>query len=206
MQIKNSFQKTRDKFLRPSSYWQYQVWNRRKKLISRRLSILGVLAGLAVAFGLPRIASQGISSSNVASAIMTFASIAFGACLTGAVLALTLPSDKLRKELSEHHTPKDSKFSDFSDLVFVFTWSAISQLPLILGGIFLLFVGGNFFTGHSHPREIWFRSCLGLITFFGVNALAQLIAVVKAISSMAGVAPLLEVKSSAAVEKRESPD
>jgi hypothetical protein len=177
----------------PNHYWRYQVRHRRRKLVSWRRLVLIIIVTAAAVLWLPRDVNGNLQLADMATAILTFAAISFGACLTGAVLALTIPSDAQRRELAAHKVSVDSRFTDFSDLVFTFTWSAMCQLPLVLLALVAYFVGGSIripsghFGGHLPELVV-----LGLMAVAGVNAFGQLTTVVKTISQLAHVGPLLD--------------
>jgi hypothetical protein len=66
--------------------------------------------------------------------ILTYAAIAFGFCITGMALVLTLPSDKFLKALQMHKTQTKGQ-SSYLDLLFVFSWTAICHWLLVVTAI-----------------------------------------------------------------------
>ncbi len=169
-----------------NNFWSCQVWQRRGKLFTWRRGILAAVVGLAAAFLIPRTGNEQALVSDLAATALTFASISFGACLTGAVLALTVPSKDQREYWSQSGL-SDSPFSHFSDLMFVFTWSSMSQLAVVGAGLGL-------YISEAPPAPIAgqhvylaLRIFLGILGAVSVNAFLQLTAVVKTISQMAVV-------------------
>ncbi|WP_201732350.1 hypothetical protein [Acidithrix sp. C25] len=133
---------------------------------------------------IPHMADMRDITSNLAATALIFASISFGACLTGAVVALTVPSEKAREDWASRGLTNGS-FSHFSDLMFVFTWSAICQLGVVGAAIGLYLSEAPL--SPATPEHVYlalpiFLEILGIV---GVIAFAQLIAVVSTISQIA---------------------
>ncbi len=179
------------------------MYGRRKELIEiGRLSTLAAIGILSALF-VSRL--NGVSSIlvNCATAAMTFASIAFAACLTGAVLALTVPTDEQRKHWSGTKK-KGSSFSHFSDLMFVFTWSAMCQIPVMGIGI-LVFIGAGSISNTGVVNiSIPVRVSVGLLVVVGLYALLQLTAVVRTISQLAVVGAANHSKNDGRTESESS--
>jgi len=167
-----------------NNFWACQVWQRRARLFSRRRGILAVVIGLAAAFLIPRIGNEQALVSDLAATSLTFASISFGACLTGAVLALTVPSKVQRDDWSQSSLP-GSPFSHFSDLVFVFTWSAMSQLAVVGASVGLYLTEAPPTTIATQHVDVALQIFLGILGAVGINAVLQLTAVVRTISQLA---------------------
>ena len=165
-------------------FWSCQVWGRRRKLLSWGRGIVAAAVGVVAALLIPRIANEQALVSDLAATALTFASISFGACLTGAVLALTVPSKDQRDYWSQSGLP-GSRFSHFSDLIFVFTWSAMSQLAVVGASVGLYLAEAPPTTIPTQHVDIALRVCLGILGAVGVNAVLQLTTVVKTISQLA---------------------
>jgi hypothetical protein len=166
-------------------YWRGQVWPRRRQLLTDRTLILAICGGAlltALAWHQPLGKAK---ISDLAGAELAFASISFGACVTGAVLALTLsPRDRI-SEWAGIVLP-GKRFSIYSDLMFVFTWSAVSQLGVIVAAGLGFFLGGDGSIGPSRPR--WSHiALLSLNCTIIIYALAQLFTIIATISQLAVV-------------------
>lgn len=170
----------------PNNFWYCQVWQRRRRLSSWPRAICAIMAGLAAALLVPRAGNEQALVPDLAVTALTFASISFGACLTGAVLALTVPSKDQRDHWSLASLP-GSSFSHFSDLMFVFTWSAMSQLAVVGAAVGLyLFESPPAPAGKQHVYAA-LKVFLGILGVVSINAILQLTAVVKTISQIAVV-------------------
>ncbi len=167
----------------PNDFWSCQVWQRSRKLISWRGGIVAVGVGVVAALLIPRAANEQPLVSDLAATALTFASISFGACLTGAVLALTVPSKDQRDYWSRSGLP-GSRFSHFSDLIFVFTWSAMSQLAVVGASVGLYLAEASPTTVSTQHAGIALRVVLAILGAVGVNAVLQLTTVVKTISQL----------------------
>src|SRR5437870_1958753 len=76
------------------------------------------------------------TTSAVAVAFLTYASIALGFSLAGLTLALTLPNEGFVQLLSTNR-PRGSKYDSYSALLFVFSWTAIIHWLLVVIAVLL---------------------------------------------------------------------
>src|SRR4051794_9718636 len=103
-----------------------QVWPRRARITYLDFTFWIALAsgpGLAILFS--KLPGGDLAIRDLAGAGLSYASIAFGACVTGVVLVLTIPNPK-HAERWATRTSGSSQFSHYSDLIFVLTWSAVA--------------------------------------------------------------------------------
>lgn len=84
----------------------------------------------------------GLKPNDVAGVILTYAAIAFGFCITGMALVITLPSDNFLRKLQRHHTHANGQ-SSYLDLLFVFSWTAVCDWILVVLGIVTILVRGT---------------------------------------------------------------
>lgn len=80
--------------------------------------------------------------SDVCVALLTYAAIALGFSLAGLTLVLTLPNPNFVKELANTR-PEKSKHDSYTNLLFVFTWTAFAHWILILMSVVLLVISGS---------------------------------------------------------------
>jgi hypothetical protein len=74
--------------------------------------------------------------------VLTYAAIAFGFCITGMALVLTLPSENFLKAL-QNHTLHSKGQSSYLDLLFVFSWTAVCHWALVVSGIAAILIRGT---------------------------------------------------------------
>lgn len=166
-------------------YWVGQVWPRRRQILLHRHMVWTVgSSALVVAL----CATQPVGDlqiSSVSGAALGYAALSFGACVTGAVLALTLPSeDRVRKLATSGR--EGSKYSHYSDLVFNFTWSAVAQLGLVLAVAFAYLLGGETRVWPTDPR--WSHIVLLVAAVAtGVYSIIRLFSVLYTMSQVAAV-------------------
>ena len=161
-----------------------QVWNRRKRLFSVR-DVVAMAIGLAAALLIASTFNAQASVLNLAAIAVTFAAISFGICIVVALLVLMVPSESQRQHWSQSHI-QDGKFSHLSDLVFVFTWSAMSQL-IAIGASAGLYLADTLPTVPGQHIDIAFRIFLAVFGAVCANAVSQMIAVVGTVSQLAHV-------------------
>jgi hypothetical protein len=102
--------------------------------------IAGVLASACGTFG-DRWLLGGLKVADAVMVLLTYCAIALGFCVAGLTIALTLPDREFARKLANHHAD-GRKCDAYSDLLFVFSWTALCHwcsivvlvLGLILGG------------------------------------------------------------------------
>jgi hypothetical protein len=161
------------------SYLRDQVYPRRTELIrDGQLWIAVILGGSVAVFA----SDWGIANSTVGdilTVVLAYAAVAFGFCLAGLTVALTLPDEKFvyrlaTMEPSEHQMANKRRVANaYSDLLFVFSWTAIAHWLVICFGVFILVACGSehkLVAGSYGPNE---RLLLGILSFLVVYALSQ---------------------------------
>ncbi len=170
---------------RHNRYWAGQVWPRRRDVLYNRRVVSALLLALAAPFVVDRTPVGELEIQLLASAGLAYAALSFGACITGAVLALTLPS---RQQIQTWaRTAKDgAKHSNLSDLLFVFTWSALLQLAVAMTCGLAFVLGGSLTAWNADPK--WTHiALLMLAVAVIVYAFEQLLVVVVTISQIGAV-------------------
>lgn len=165
-------------------YWRGQVWPRRARLFAHRRVALALLAAVATAALAPMLPLRHVTVTDLATAGLGFAALAFGAAVSGSVLVLTAPAPEL-KDWAKTGSP-GSDHSDYSDLIFAFTWSAMAQIGVVIVCVLGLVFGGGrqVASAGAWPVDyVW----LGLAATVFYYAVAQLIVVVETISQIAFV-------------------
>ncbi len=114
--------------------WQYlrdEARPRLASILSGSELWLAVGVGIVVGFFSNGVISGVKPIEPIANALLTYAAIAFGFCLAGLTLALTLPDASFAKKLACSKS-RSRKTDAYSDLLFVFSWTAICHWLLIL--------------------------------------------------------------------------
>lgn len=131
-------------------------------------SIIGLLTGLLSWLHPNILPFFTVKSQNLIGVLLSYASISFGASIAGAGFSLALPgSDRIKRWSQMPNNP-------FDFLIFVFSWSAVAQICLIIFSVLFLFF--------QFDESI--NKCpltLGIGTFILVYSIAELFEVVVAI-------------------------
>lgn len=128
--------------IRRNLYFRGQVLPRAKTLLWSRPPAVTVLMGLAAGLVLPSTVTIPTKISDLATVGINYAALSFGASVTGAVLAISLPSeDRVRRWASNRYD--DDNLSSYSDLVFALTWAALAQLAVLAVSITAIVIGGD---------------------------------------------------------------
>lgn len=154
-----------------------------------------------------------LTFSSVSTALLAFAALSFGGCVTGATVAIALPNDRLLTTMAVNGSgrsavrvsvvdgalaaidedgqrvtsgdyAKDFR-SYYSDLVFTFIYSGVIQLILALASVVVLVLLGDQTVAAASGCDWWRRiSTFTLATVF-IYSLLQLMASLSALLSIA---------------------
>ena len=166
----------------PNNYLRGQVLPRRWKLLSDRhlyLSLVIALVGTSLSWALP---IRDLRISEIAGLALAYSALSFGACVTGAVLALSVGSAEQRQRWATTFAD-GSRFSSLSELVFVFTWAAMSQLAVVVAAGLGLVLGGELLVGPESPLKTHVLLLFSAY-WIGTYAVLGLVTVVSTISQL----------------------
>lgn len=137
-------------------HWSSAVWV---------ATAVGVLLGYWGGLLIPMTTKVG----GIAIALLTYAAIALGFTLAGLTLVLTLPNDTFVNLLWET-TPKTKKNNSYSDLIFVFSWTAIIHWLIVFVSILLVLLVNPEQPAFQVERH---RLLSGIVTGLAMYALFQ---------------------------------
>lgn len=140
--------------------------------------VIGVIAGLCGGRTIPTTTT----TSNVAVAFLTYASIALGFSLAGLTLTLTLPNDgfvRLLATTTSEHRTTDS----YTNLLFVFSWTAVIHWVLVVVMVVLVL-----FVKPDQPAfEDSHQLQTGLVSGLSAYCLFQFLLTLIALAQVGGV-------------------
>jgi hypothetical protein len=108
-------------------YWRGQVWPRKGRLLKDKGLWWSLVAALGLTVVIGHLPAADTPINEAASALMDYSAIGLGACITALVLALGL-APQARVEIWATKYVKGTEYSAFSELVFVMSWAASTQL------------------------------------------------------------------------------
>src|SRR5579884_687770 len=134
-------------------YAKDEAWPRWRKIVLTPETLISVgIVVLFWKFGAALFAEYP-KISDITTGLIAYASIAMGFCVAGLTISLTLPEPRFTLQLSSEQNQKPSHYSD---LLFVFSWTAIAHwcAVLILFAVILLADGSKTLlpAGHSGFR------------------------------------------------------
>ena len=139
----------------------------RKILISPE-SLIAILVTAAFLRWGDRVFSQYPKIGDITTGLIAYAAIALGFCVAGLTISLTLPDQAFATKLACLQGG-DEPTNAYSDLLFVFSWTAIAHwLALIVLFALTLFVEGAsplLPAGHSCLRGIWIALTAGICAY-----------------------------------------
>jgi hypothetical protein len=192
------------------SLWSYlkgEAWLRRRELITDS-QLYTAIAVAVLAAWLGDGGNLGkVDLGDLALAVLTYAAIAFGFCLAALTLAITLPDNRFTTLLATRELPRQvrpgalgsrgrrrermharEKPPDaYSDLLFVFSWTAFAHWLAIAWGIGLLVACGG--AGDFIPSDapIDQRITAGILIFLLTYAALQFLVSLITVASLGGV-------------------
>lgn len=164
-------------------HWSSELW----------LAVLvGVVLGYWGGYLIPTTTTVG----SVSIALLTYAAIALGFALAGLTLVLTLPNDNFVNLLCETK-PDNKKHDSYADLIFVFSWTAITHWVIVAMSIGLVLMVNPQQPAFVQER---FRLRSGLITGLSLYALLQFLVTLITLAQV-GAAYIVHLKSEAQKRK-----
>jgi hypothetical protein len=162
-----------------SALWDFvrtQAWIRRARIWrSSEVWFAVVLAVLFAVFG-SRIAIGDTGSGDVIMALLTYAAIAFGFAIAGLTLALTAPDREFAQELAlsdpegAQVDEARSEQNSYSNLLFIFSWTALAHWLLVVGSLVVLLAIGKDVPLLAHGSSARHRIGLGVLAFVAIYA------------------------------------
>jgi hypothetical protein len=122
-----------------AQYTREEVLVRTRAIVFGTEALISVAVAIATALYGPSWRFAHVRPAELSLAMLTYAAIAFGFCISGMALALTFPNQTFVTWLVEGYPGK--KGNVYLDLLFVFSWTAVSHWTLVLLAFFLLALG-----------------------------------------------------------------
>jgi hypothetical protein len=142
------------------------------KIVFSTEFFVAVALGIATALWGDSVNLADAKIGDIVAALLTYAAIAFGFCLSGLTVALTLPNDDFVRYLAKS-TPEAGKFDAYSDLMFVFSWTALIHWIDVVALVAILVVAGSDHKVLPHNSSPEQKALVGLLTFFVTYGIFQ---------------------------------
>ena len=126
----------------PTAYYLGQVVPRLRKILWHWTFVLTIMASICLYFCARWTSFGDVSIASLRSNLTAYAALSFGASIGSCVLVLTLPNRDFIRAVSLHKL-EGSCHSSYSDLLFVFTFSAMAQLATIGAVVAMYGLGGT---------------------------------------------------------------
>jgi hypothetical protein len=155
-----------------SHYLREETLPRTRSIVLSTDFVLAVVLGVVVVRWGDSLNLADVKVGDIVSALLTYAAIAFGFCLSGLTVALTLPSDTFVKYLATSIPPK-GKFDAYSDLMFVFSWTAMIHWIDVVALVGILILAGSDSKVLPANATLVRKVVVGGLTFFVVYGVFQ---------------------------------
>lgn len=198
-------------------FWSRHLWPRRRELFFHRHVAYSILGGsattLLITFFGENLGVAELTYSAVSTALLPFAALSFGGCVTGATVAIALPNDRLlmtmavngkghlatrviekRGRLSAKRPDDTSaKSSDYgknfrslyADLVFTFIYAGVIQLVMALWCVLTLTLVGDQIVAASCSCDWWRKASIFSFATIFIYSVLQLMS---SLSALLGIA------------------
>jgi len=123
-------------------YTRDEVFTRSLRVACSTEVIVAAAVGITLGIYGPAWNLAHIKPTDVSTALLTYAAIAFGFCISGMALVLTLPNQTFVTWLIREPIRRKST-NAYSDLLFVFSWTAVCHWFLVLLAFLLLSLGSD---------------------------------------------------------------
>ncbi|HET9198700.1 MAG TPA: hypothetical protein VFN92_10665 [Solirubrobacterales bacterium] len=170
-------------------YLRRDVWPRRQAILFQGQTVLAVAVTLAIGIWGGDLAFDDLQTDKLVAAVLAYAALALGFCLAGLTIALTLPDRSFAKFLADYERQPEAKGARnaFSELVFVFSWTATAHWAVIVISLVTLVTQGSStvptFGSDCTAGAALIALLLGMLTY----ALAQFLVTVLTLSEVARV-------------------
>ena len=198
-------------------FWSRHFWPRGKEVLLHRNVAFAVLGAsvmtLLITFFGSDLGTSKLTYSTVSTAMLAFAALSFGGCVTGATVAIALPNDRLLTTMAVNGTghprvrvepglapvnavgdndekvsaedyPKDFR-SYYADLEFTFIYSGVVQLVLALASVMILVLLGEQTIAAECTCDVWRKAANFSMAAVFIYSLLQLMATLSALLSIA---------------------
>lgn len=177
----------RDQTDHAHNYWRGQVFPRARNLILDWGTAASLVGGVITVWIISTGGSQGTPIQDVAGAVLDYAAIGFGACVTALVLAISLaPTERVQRWSTRY--PHGHEFSTYSELIFVLSWSAAVQLFTVLIAFISKFVGGSIAVWphdplRSHVILLWLAASTVIYALWQVATVVATLSMIGAVTA-----------------------
>jgi hypothetical protein len=190
--------------IRPAiRYCREEVWPRKRRIVLTSGFVIAALMGVTCGLYGEEVLPNKTKVLDVGMALLTYAAIAQGFCLAGLTLLLTLPNDKLLSLLANHRDEPDAPDA-YSDLLFVFSWTAVIHWMLLLVSVVLLVIAGS-------QQDVWpttpslrYRIVGGFVCGFSLYNLFQFLITLITISQVGRLSIVLRQNESSTAQAATS--
>ncbi len=146
---------------------------------------IGLVSGVAVGWRGEVLLAKGPQVGDTVMIILTYAAIALGFCIAGLTVALSLERG-FGQAMATSQLPGSSK-NAYSDLVFVFSWTAVVHWFGIVAAIALLIVNRDQSYVLGYGASPLRRTASGVAVFLSVYGVCQFLVTLITLSQVADV-------------------
>lgn len=167
-----------------NQYIKYEIWPRRRRLgRPAHLVILAAAAALFIGLG-PRWFQASPRVGDLTLGLISYAAVVLGFCVAALALSLTLPDREFVDFLIACPSYAGDDKSAYSDLLFVFSWTAVAHWAAIVA-LFAVMLFADSRLPLLPPDHSWWRvAAVTAVAELCIYCLAQFLTMLLALSQI----------------------
>ena len=168
------------------NYFREDVACRAPAIVFTSEMLIAMLVAVAFGWRGERVFHDGPNVIDIAPIVLSYAAIAMGFCVAGLTVSLTLPDREFAEYLAKsrpHRQPGDS----YSDLLFVFSWTAVCHWFAIIGLVIAILFSPKTQSLMEYGAPVWSRWLGGFVVFICLYSFFQFLITLVTLSQVGSV-------------------
>jgi len=158
-----------------TTLWRYlreEAWSRAHHIVFASEVLIAILAAAALACRGEVLFHEEPKVADLAPVLLSYAAIALGFCVAGLTISLTLPDRNFAEHLVDSK-PAARRHDAYSDLLFVFSWTAICHWLAVVGLVATMLVAKKSQPLMPYGASLLYRWLAALLAFTCVYSFFQ---------------------------------
>jgi hypothetical protein len=168
------------------NYFREDVACRASAIVFTSEMLIALLVAAAFGWRGERIFHDGPTVVDVAPMILSYSAIAMGFCIAGLTVSLTLPDREFAEYLAKSRSKRQLRDS-YSDLLFVFSWTAVCHWFAIIGLVVAILFAPKTQSLMKYGAPVWSRWLGGLVVFVCLYSFFQFLITLITLSQVGSV-------------------
>jgi len=168
------------------NYFREDVACRASAILFTSEMLMALLVAVAFGWRGESAFHDGPTVIDIAPIILSYAAIAMGFCVAGLTVSLTLPDREFAEYLAKSR-PNPKTQDSYSDLLFVFSWTAVCHWFAIIGLVIAILFAPKTQNLMTYGAPVWSRLLGGLVVFVCLYSFFQFLITLITLSQVGSV-------------------